>query len=87
MAFLHCCQAAEASGKVQELQAELANAYKRLSKTSEELLQVRFVLHSASHDVVTLVRRLFHSCEPRHRCSAKRRPSWDLLDIGQGCSA
>lgn len=35
-----CSQAAEASGKVQELQAELADAYKRLSKASEELLQV-----------------------------------------------
>ena len=34
-----CWQAAEASGKVQEQQAELADAYKRLSKTSEELLQ------------------------------------------------
>ena len=34
-------QAAETSGKVQELQVELADAYKRLSKTSEELLQVQ----------------------------------------------
>ncbi len=47
-------QAAEASGKVQELQAELADAYKRLSKTSEELLLVNYLALTLTLTLTTL---------------------------------